>query len=154
MGRTEITELTVLCLIHDEERYLLQDRVSEDWKGYTLPGGHVEPGESIVEAVIREMKEETGLDVRSPRLCGIKQFPLKDGDYSKGRYLVFLFETDEFEGELISSDEGAMHWVSKKDLPDVNLVDDFNDLLDVMLNDNYCEFQYTVENGEWIIHKR
>ena len=154
MGRIEITELTVLCLIHDEERYLLQDRVSEDWKGYTLPGGHVEPGESIVEAVIREMKEETGLDVRSPRLCGIKQFPLKDGDYSKGRYLVFLFETDEFEGELISSDEGAMHWVSKKDLPDVNLVDDFNDLLDVMLNDNYCEFQYTVENGEWIIHKR
>ena len=42
MSRTEITELTVLCLIHDEERYLLQDRVSEDWKGYTLPGGHVE----------------------------------------------------------------------------------------------------------------
>ena len=154
MGRTEITELTVLCLIHDEERYLLQDRVSEDWKGYTLPGGHVEPGESIVEAVMREMKEETGLDVRSPRLCGVKQFPLKDGDYSKGRYLVFLFETDDFEGELISSDEGAMHWVSKKDLPDVNLVDDFNDLLDVMLNDNYSEFQYTVENWKWIIHKR
>ena len=154
MGRTEITELTVLCLIHDEERYLLQDRVSEDWKGYTLPGGHVEPGESIVEAVMREMKEETGLDVRSPRLCGVKQFPLKDGDYSKGRYLVFLYETDEFEGELISSDEGAMHWVSKKDLPDVNLVEDFNDLLDVMLSDGYSEFQYTVENGKWIIHKR
>lgn len=154
MGRTEITELTVLCLIHDEERYLLQDRVSEDWKGYTLPGGHVEPGESIVEAVIREMKEETGLDVRSPRLCGVKQFPLKDGDYSKGRYLVFLYETDKFEGELISSDEGAMHWVSKKDLSNVNLVDDFNDLLDVMLSDDYSEFQYTVENGEWIIHKR
>ena len=70
MSRTEITELTVLCLIHDEERYLLQDRVSEDWKGYTLPGGHVEPGESIVDAVIREMKEETGLTIRSPRLCG------------------------------------------------------------------------------------
>ena len=70
MSRTEITELTVLCLIHDEERYLLQDRVNEDWKGYTLPGGHVEPGESIVDAVIREMKEETGLTIRSPRLCG------------------------------------------------------------------------------------
>ena len=35
MSRTETTELTVLCLIHDGERYLLQDRVSKDWKGYT-----------------------------------------------------------------------------------------------------------------------
>ncbi|MCR5273925.1 MAG: 8-oxo-dGTP diphosphatase [Clostridiales bacterium] len=154
MSRTENAELTVLCLIHDEERYLLQDRVSVDWKGYTLPGGHVEPGESIVEAVIREMKEETGLTIRNPRLCGIKQFPLKDGDYSKGRYLVFLYETSAFEGEIVSSDEGAMHWVEKKDLPNVNLVEDFHDLIDVMTNEEYSEFQYTVEDNDWIVHKR
>ena len=66
--RTETAEFTVLCLIHDKERILLQDRISEDWKGYTLPGGHVEVGESIVDAVIREMKEETGLTIRDPRL--------------------------------------------------------------------------------------
>ena len=154
MSRTENAELTVLCLIHDEERYLLQDRVSEDWKGYTLPGGHVEPGESIVEAVIREMKEETGLTIRNPKLCGIKQFPLKDGDYSKGRYLVFLYETSAFEGEIVSSDEGAMHWVEKKNLPNVNLVEDFHDLIDVMTNEEYSEFQYTVEDNDWIVHKR
>ena len=128
--------------------------MSEDWKGYTLPGGHVEPGESIVEAVIREMKEETGLTVRTPKLCGIKQFPLKDGDYTKGRYLVFLYEATDFEGEVVSSDEGTMHWVDKKELPNVNLVEDFLDLIDVMLSDKYSEFQYTVEGDNWIIHKR
>ena len=154
MSRTENAELTVLCLIHDENRYLLQDRVSDDWKGYTLPGGHVEPGESIVEAVIREMKEETGLTIRNPKLCGVKQFPLKDGDYAKGRYLVFLYETSAFEGEIVSSDEGAMHWVEKKDLPNVNLVEDFHDLIDVMMNDELSEFQYTVEGNDWIVHKR
>lgn len=154
MSRTENAELTVLCLIHDEERYLLQDRVSEDWKGYTLPGGHVEPGESIVEAVIREMKEETGLTIRNPNLCGVKQFPLKDGDYTKGRYLVFLYETSAFEGEIVSSDEGTMHWVDKKDLPNVNLVEDFFDLIDVMTSDGLSEFQYTVEGNDWIVHKR
>ena len=147
MSRTENAELTVLCLIHDEERYLLQDRVSEDWKGYTLPGGHVEPGESIVEAVIREMKEETGLTIRNPKLCGVKQFPLKDGDYTKGRYLVFLYETSAFEGEIVSSDEGTMHWVDKKDLPNVNLVEDFFDLIDVMTSDGLSEFQYTVDRA-------
>lgn len=54
--RTESVELTVLCLIHKNGRYLLQDRIKNDWKGYTLPGGHIEPGESIVDAVIREMQ--------------------------------------------------------------------------------------------------
>ena len=62
--RTEQVELTVLCLIHKEDSYLLQDRVKKDWNGYTFPGGHIEPGESIVDAVIREMKEETGLDFK------------------------------------------------------------------------------------------
>ena len=61
MGRTENAELTMLCLIENGSRILLQNRVKKDWRGYALPGGHVEPGESFVDAVIREMKEETGL---------------------------------------------------------------------------------------------
>ena len=66
--RTESVELTVLCLIHKNGRYLLQDRIKNDWKGYTLPGGHIEPGESIVDAVIREMQEETGLTISHPHV--------------------------------------------------------------------------------------
>jgi len=146
MTRTENVELTVLCLIQTEDAYLLQDRVKKDWKGYTLPGGHVEPGESIVDAVVREMKEETGLTVHHPKLCGLKQFPIDNG-----RYLVFLFEADEFEGELCSSEEGAMHWVKKSDLLNVNLVNDFSELLGVMLDDRLTEFQYVIEDGEWKI---
>ena len=78
MARTENVELTVLCLIQDGDKILLQNRVKEDWKGYTLPGGHVEIGESFVDAVKREMKEETGLDVTNPKLVGVKQFPIKN----------------------------------------------------------------------------
>lgn len=147
--RTEQVELTVLCLIHNEDSYLLQDRVKEDWKGYTLPGGHIEPGESIVDAVVREMKEETGLTIRSPRLCGVKQFPIEGG-----RYIVFLFETDQFEGKVVDSDEGKMHWVKISELLNVNLVDDFDELIEVMLSDNLTEFQYIVENDEWLIVKK
>lgn len=145
MGRTEQVELTTLCLIHEGDRYLLQDRVKADWKGYTLPGGHVEPGESIVDSVIREMKEETGLTIRNPKLCGIKQFPIEGG-----RYIVFLFRTEEFDGELISSEEGKMHWVNKEELSKVNLVNDLRELLDVMLEDKLNEFQYVIEDGKWV----
>ena len=95
MAKTESVELTVLCLIQDGDRVLLQNRVKKDWKGYTLPGGHVEPGESFVDAVKREMKEETGLDIINPRLTGIKQFPIENG-----RYIVLLFKTEQFSGEL------------------------------------------------------
>nr|MCR5229127.1 NUDIX domain-containing protein [Solobacterium sp.] len=101
MDRTEKVELTVLCLLRDGDRILLQNRVKEDWQGYTLPGGHVEPGESFVDAVIREMKEETGLTVLRPRLAGVKQFPIEGG-----RYVVFLFKAEEYTGKLTSSEEG------------------------------------------------
>ena len=151
MNRTENAELTVLCLIQKGNQYLLQDRVKKDWRGYTLPGGHIEIGESIVDAVIREMQEETGLTVLNPKLCGVKQFPKNEGNYEKGRYLVFLFYANEFTGEVVSSKEGKMHWVKKEDLSTVNTVSDFSELLQVMLDDELNEFQYVVEGNKWNI---
>lgn len=146
MAKTENVELTVLCLIHKGDRYLLQNRVKKDWKGLTLPGGHIEEKESIVDAVIREMKEETGLTIKNPKLCGVKQFPIENG-----RYIVFLFRTEDFCGDIISSEEGEMVWVDKAELPTMDTVNDLDDLLRVMLTDDLTEFQYVVENGEWNI---
>ena len=144
MGRTENAEFTVLCLIEDGSRVLLQDRVKADWKGYTLPGGHVEKGESFVEAVIREMKEETGLDIFEPKLVGVKQFPI-DG----GRYIVMLYKATKFSGEVVSSEEGRMEWVEYSRLSEISTVADFEELLEVMNSDKLSEFRYRIENGEW-----
>ena len=144
---TENVELTVLCLIQDGNRLLLQNRVKEDWKGYTFPGGHVEAGESFVDAVVREMKEETGLEILNPRIVGIKQFPITDG-----RYIVLLFKATEFIGTVVSSDEGEMEWVDIDKLSEVNVVEDFRDLMKVIDDPDLNEFQYTIEDGEWIVH--
>lgn len=146
MGRREWVELTTVCLVHREGEVLLQNRVKEEWHGYALPGGHVEPGESIVESVIREMKEETGLTVVHPQLCGIKQFPIEDG-----RYLVFLFRANEFHGELISSQEGKMEWIRISELDQYNTVSDLKEHLSLMLSDELTEFQYLVEGDNWIV---
>ncbi|MBR4404697.1 MAG: 8-oxo-dGTP diphosphatase [Clostridiales bacterium] len=145
--KTENVELTVLCLIQDGGKLLLQNRVKEDWKGYTLPGGHVEPGESFVDAVVREMKEETGLDIIHPRLAGIKQFPIE-----KGRYIVLLFKAEEFTGSLRSSDEGAVEWIDTERLSEINTVSDFNDLMKVFNDPDLNEFQYIVDGDNWIIN--
>jgi 8-oxo-dGTP diphosphatase len=146
MSKTENVELTVICLIYKENKILLQDRIKRDWKGYTLPGGHVEKDESFVTAVIREMKEETGLTITNPVLCGIKQFPINNG-----RYIVLLYKTDEFEGDLTSSEEGKMEWVDREDLPSYNLVNDFFDLLKVFDDDSLSEFHYKVDGEQWAV---
>ena len=144
MSRCEQVELTVLCLICQGGKLLLQNRVKADWRGYTLPGGHVEPDESIIEAVKREMKEETGLTILNPQLRGVKQFPIEGG-----RYLVFLFRADEFEGKVVSSAEGEMEWVDRSDLPSLHTVGDFAELLDVIDDDRLTEFLYVRDGPHW-----
>ena len=97
-----------------------------------------------MDAVVREMKEETGLKIFNPRLCGVKQFPIEDG-----RYIVFLFETEEFEGKVVSSEEGKMEWVNRTELANRNIVKDLPELIQVMVDDKLTEFQYVIEDEKW-----
>lgn len=144
MDRTERVELTTLCMVYRGNELLLQNRVKTDWRGYCFPGGHVEPGESIVDSVIREMREETGLSIKAPKLCGIKQFPI-----AGGRYLVFFFKTDSFAGELRSSEEGKVEWIRREDLEKLSTVSDFMDMLRVFDREDLTEFQYVVNGDDW-----
>ena len=93
MNRRETVEFVNMCMIRNGNKVLVQNRVNPDWPGITFPGGHVERGESFVDAVIRELKEETGLTISKPQLCGIKNW-YDDKDY---RYVVLFYKKNTFQ---------------------------------------------------------
>lgn len=138
MHEHEPTELMNICMIYDDNgNVLMQNRRKKNWPGVTFPGGHVEPGESLVLSVIREIKEETGLDIRDVQLCGVKEW------FEEGvRSMVFFYKTNCFSGELQSSEEGEVFWVPMEQMSEYQLASDFHKNLEMFLSDDVSELFY------------
>jgi len=131
-------ELTNMCMIYDRtnNRVLVQERV-KSWKGIAFPGGHVEDGESIVDSIIREIKEETGLTISELEPCGIIY---RFNDQTDDKYFVFNYRTETFSGELLKeTDEGKVFWVNKEDLLKLKLSEGFKDRLPMFFDRRYSE---------------
>lgn len=142
MSRTEEVELTNMCMICDGKgNVLVQNKKNNPtWHGWNFPGGHVEKGEYVTPSVIREIKEETGLTIENPKLCGIKEFhKMKDGK----RYIVFLYVATHFSGELKSSVEGEVFWYPLSELHlSKELAGGFEEMLPVFTSDEISEVFY------------
>ena len=146
MAKTEKAIFTNMCMISDGAgNILVEERVKNDWRGIAFPGGHVEKGEAFSDSVVREVREETGLTVESPRLCGVKQFHTDEGE----RYVVFLYKADKFSGELRSSSEGRVFWIKRRELEKYDLAADFADLVRVFEEDELSEFFCYEEDGKY-----
>ena len=116
---------TTLGYIEHDGKYLMIHRIKnkndinkDKWIGI---GGKMEPGETVLDCMKRECKEETGLDWHDPTLRAIITFNFqKDETDSLFSELMFLYTGKEFSGELIECDEGELVWIEKdkiKDLP-------------------------------------
>ena len=146
MSREEREVFVKMCMIRDGEKVLVIDRQKPDWPGVTFPGGHVEKAESFVEAVIREVREETGLTIEDPVLCGTKQFQTD----SDARYVVLFYKATRFSGTLKASNEGEVFWIHCNDLGKYPLSMDMEAMVQVMESETLSEFYYQKENGGWI----
>ena len=143
MSRKSEIELTNMCLICDGNKVLIQEKVGT--KGLVFPGGHVEEGESLLESVVREMKEETGLTIENPKVCGFKDWIQEDGT----RYIVLLYKTDKFTGELKSSNEGRVFWIDRAEINSANLIWNMKELLEIFDTDLYSEFFFKIKDGKY-----
>lgn len=128
------TEVTNMVMIHNKEtnQVLVQNRI-KSWTGIAFPGGHLEANESIMESAIREVKEETGLDVKNLQFCGIVHWNhTETGDQT----FIHYYKTNDFSGELISDEEeGKNFWVDLDKIMDMDLAPGFEIQIDLFFND-------------------
>jgi len=142
------TTLCNMCMIEDAAsgRVLVQHRLpkaTNPWCGLTFPGGHVEAGESITASVVREIREETGLTVSALRMCGVVEWETL-GERAEGspaeveansKYIVFMFRTSTFAGEVKSSAEGRMEWMTLDEMRKGGLAPHMEEYIRVMVDD-------------------
>lgn len=112
---------TTLCYIERDGQYLMLHRVRKrddpnrgKWIGV---GGGIEPGETVEECLLREVKEETGLMLTAYRARGVIDFINDACDDER----MYLFTADSFEGELIPCDEGVLEWIDIVRVPELPL---------------------------------
>lgn len=130
-------KISNMCMIRKDEQVLVQKRTKNDWPGITFPGGKLEADESIYESCVREVKEETGLDVHALNLKGIIHYELKE---EKERWIIYLYETNEFSGNLhVNANEDEIFWMNYSDLKDAELSNDLDVYLKVYEDDNIME---------------
>lgn len=120
--------LTTMCMITNSKgEVLVENRIKKDWPGLTFPGGHVEDNETIEESCIREIKEETGLEINNLIEVGHIEWNEKDV-----RHLSILFKTKNYKGKIISSKEGEVFFLPIKDINNYPLSNDFDKILRLM----------------------
>ena len=113
--------LTTICYIEKDDKYLMLHRTKKENdinKGkYIGIGGKFETGESPEECIVREVKEETGLLLKSYKLRGIITYTFTNYESE----YMYVFTSKEFEGNLLECNEGDLSWVDKDKVLNLNL---------------------------------
>ncbi len=112
-------KLTADGAVLKEDKILLIKRKNNPFKGkWALPGGFVEYGEKVEDAVIREIYEETGLKTSINKIFGVYSDPNRD---PRGHIVTIVYLLDIMGGELKSNDDASdAKFFNVKELPDLS----------------------------------
>lgn len=125
-------------LIKDNEVVVTKYKKGNKKEGYyDIPGGKIEEGESPKQTAIREMKEETGIDIQNLKYKGIMTI-----EYPDRMFIFDTFITKEYEGEPQEFEENTSEWIDidkllkkEKILSNIMILDRF--FIKGLIDDNY-----------------
>lgn len=116
MNMTNIEVVVAAIIINSANEVLLCKSHKWDDK-YVIPGGHVKFGETLEQALIREVKEETGLEVFDLSLAGVKENVLKDTHGKKRHFIVFDFECKTHMTDVVLNNEAESYlWIREANM--------------------------------------
>jgi 8-oxo-dGTP diphosphatase len=147
-------KLATLCYIRHKGKTLMLHRIKKKndmhqgkWNGL---GGKLEPGETPEECVIREVREESGLIIKSPVMKGFLTFPGFDGFDD---WYVFVYVVDNFEGEMIDSNEGVLKWIPDGDLEKLEVWEGDRMFMKWILQPHFFSAKFLYEKGRLRSHQ-
>ncbi|OKZ72999.1 MAG: hypothetical protein BHV87_11220 [Clostridiales bacterium 36_14] len=135
-----------MCMIQDDKGNVLAlDKVNDSYTGTTFPGGHVEQNEIFQKSMIREVWEETGLTIETPKLCGLYHWH-KGGVH----YVITLYRADRFIGELTCSEEGQVYWIPLEELKTKELATGMEYVLQILESEQVNECYMHLEADGYV----
>ena len=144
---------TTLIYIEKDDKYLMLHRnkkkndINKDkWIGV---GGHVEENETIDECVVREVKEETNLDLISYKLRGEVLFVLNG--YEE---LMYVYTSNEFKGVLKECNEGTLEWIYKNKVLDLPIWEGDKLIFESLEKDDYFRLKLVYNNDLLILSEK
>lgn len=147
-------KLATLCYVRDGDATLMVHRIKKHkdmhlgkWNGL---GGKLEPGETPEECAIREIREESGLEVRNLQMKGILTFPAFANDED---WYAFVFVAEKAGGEMIDSPEGVLAWVENSKLFDLVLWDGDKIFLKWLDEPDFFSGKFIYQAGELLEYR-
>ena len=140
---------TTIIYLEKNNQYLMLHRNKKEndlnkdkWIGV---GGHVEENETIDECIIREVKEETNLELLDFRLCGEVTFDI-DGYLE----IMYVYTSTSFKGEIKECNEGTLEWVDKDKINLLNIWEGDKIIFEKMISNKYFKLNMIYLNDKLI----
>lgn len=148
-------QTTGVYLLKDDKMLFLIRKKKNDTmhrQGMYLPiGGHIELGEGLEEAAIREVKEESGITVHSVELKGIVYIRSQNtGEYD---IIMSIFTSSDFTGEPVTGREGSFAWIPLNQLDQANLYKGDMIFLDLMQKHDFFVVELLYKGFDLVGHR-
>lgn len=121
-------EVVVSATIENKDGKILLVKSSKWFNKLTMPGGHIEPGEKMIEALKREIKEETGLDVESKEILSFGEL-INSKDFHRPMHCIYFdFLCELKNGDEITLDNDELNdyvWVTPEEGLKMDLAESF-----------------------------
>jgi 8-oxo-dGTP diphosphatase len=144
---------TVLCFVFDQtNRKLLMifKKTGQGQGKWNVPGGKVEASESVLDAVVRETKEETGIEPIQPTQVGQLEFCFEGGNSWDNSCSVFA--TEQFDGTLIlETEECSAHWVAIDKIPYEQMWESDKQWVPLIFEKNFFHRSYTFDSEDRVV---